>query len=65
MEKNWAGKVIFSDKKWFCLKPHPNRKKEASWSVNNLNEVEEVRDEAVAEVTAWVGMDRGRLLSIH
>ena len=63
--KDWPRKVVFSDEKWFCLKPHPNRKNNVTWSVTNPNEVVEVRDQGVAKVMAWVGIVNGRLLPIH
>ena len=44
------------------MKPHPNKKNEATGSISNLKEVEEVRNGGALEVMTWVRLDNGRLL---
>ena len=63
--EDWPNKIIFSDEKWFCLKPHPNKKNQVTWSITNPNNIEEVRDQGVKKVMAWVGFVNGKLLPIH
>ena len=64
-EEDWQRKVIQSDEKWFCLIPHPNRKNEVFWSVENPHNVEEVRVQGAKKVMAWAGFVDGKFLPIH
>ena len=63
--ENWQRRVIWSDEKWFCLIPHPNRKNEVFWSVENPHNLEEVRVQGASKVMAWAGFVDGRFLPIH
>ena len=63
-ELGWPRKIIFSDEKWFSLKPHPNRKKDVYWSPVNPKLQEEVRDQGVSKVMVWVGFVDGKILPI-
>ena len=64
MDPGWQRNIIFSDEKWFSLKPHPNRKNDVYWSPDNPGNIEEVRDQGVSKVMAWVGIVDGRVLPI-
>lgn len=64
MDPGWQRKIIFSDEKWFSLKPHPNRKNDVYWSPVNPTNIKEVRDQGVSKVMAWVGIVDGQVLPI-
>ena len=63
-ELGWQRKIIFSDEKWFSIKPHPNRKNDVYWSPVNPEHQEEVRDQGASKVMAWVGFVDGKILPI-
>ena len=65
-EKNWTGKVIFSNKKnGFVKNLIITEKVKLLGASASPDEVEEGRDKAAPEVMAWVGMDNAGLPSIH
>ena len=61
----WQRKIIFSDEKWFSLKPHPNRKNDVYWSKTNPNNIHEVKDQGAVKIMAWVGIVDGQVLPVH
>ena len=54
-DPDWQRRVIWSDEKWFCLKPHPNRKDEVHWTPENPNNLEEGRIQGAEKVMNGLG----------
>ena len=57
-------KVIFSDEKWFCLRPHPNRQNTRVWSVENPYEYDDCIRQGAEKVMCWAAVVDGRVLSL-
>ena len=64
-DQDWQRKVIWSDEKWFYLKPHPNRKNEVFWAPHNPLNLEEVRVQGATKIMVWAGFVNGRFLPLH
>ena len=56
--------VIFSDEKWFVLKPTPNRKNNVHWAKSNPHIVTEVGDQGTKKCMVWMGILNGEILPI-
>ena len=56
---------MFSDEKWFTLTPHPNRKNDVTWAVENPGNICEVKQQGATKVMAWAGIVDGRVLPIY
>ena len=63
-ELGWQRKIIFSDEKWFSIKPHPNRKNDVYWSPVKTEHQKEVRDQGASKAMALVGFADGKILPI-
>jgi inhibitor of nuclear factor kappa-B kinase subunit alpha len=57
-------KIIFSDEKWFSLKPHPNRQNTRHWSITNPHNYEQCYKQGQEKLMCWVGIVDGRVLPI-
>ena len=56
--------IIFSDEKWFCLKPHPNRQNTRFWSMSNPHKYDDTNKQGAEKIMAWAGIVDGRILPI-
>ena len=58
-------KIIFTDEKWFLLRPHPNRQNSRIWSIQNPYKYEDCVKQGGEKVVCWAAIINGRVLPIH
>jgi hypothetical protein len=57
-------KVIFTDEKWFHLKPHPNRQNARYWTIKNPFLYDDSVKQGGEKVMSWAAIVDGRVLPI-
>lgn len=64
-DEGWFDRVIWSDEKWFLLKPAPNCKNTVCWAPQNPNKLVPCKKAHGQKVMAWVGLVDGKCLPVH
>ena len=57
-------KIIFSDEKFFVLRPHPNKQNARFWSCTNPHLYDDSLKQGAEKIMAWADMVNGRILPI-
>ena len=57
-------KIIFSDEKFFVLRPHPNKQNSRFWSCTNPHLYDDSVKQGAEKTMAWAAVVNGRILPI-
>jgi hypothetical protein len=57
-------KIIFTDEKWFTLKPHPNHQNTRYWSTSNPFLYDDSIKQGASKILCWAGIIDGRILPL-
>lgn len=57
-------KIIFTDEKWFTLKPHPNHQNTRHWSMSNPFLYDDSIKQGASKILCWAGIIDGAILPL-